>query len=103
MTTQTVWSLNQCQLSSDTSAHLRHTEALKHISAFLSAWKAKAALQLSRLSNEPRLLVETMNGLEKSTGPITQTQEPRGNSEIDRDRETESKPLSQIDWNKKAF
>lgn len=32
------------------------------------ARKAKAALQLSRLPNEPWLLVETMNGLEKTQG-----------------------------------
>lgn len=79
------------------------TGALNHLSAFHPARKAKAALQLSRLPNEPWLLVETMNGLEKSTGPITQTQQPRGNGEIDRDRETECEQFPQIDWNKKAF
>lgn len=85
------------------STHLDHTGALDHVSASHPTQKAKAALQLSRLPNEPWLLVETMNGLEKNTGLITQAQEPCGNIEIDRNRETQSKELTQIDWNKATF
>lgn len=77
-----------------------------HIS-FSHGMEGKAPLQLSRLSNEPRLLVETMNGLEKTR---VWSLKHRSLMATDTDTECENvcelrggKEASEMVWNKKAF